>query len=262
MTLKQIGSSEPWSGGTVTPGASCVLAPNPSAMTLDGTNTWILGLPGAEEVVLVDPGPSDPRHLERVRSTLASQGSRVKLILLTHGHSDHAQAASEFARVFGAPVIESGGGEVAEVPGLDIQAIATPGHSSDSVSFFVRSQSALVTGDTVLGRGTTVVAHPDGSLADYLRSLQALRDLAAAEAVEQILPGHGPVLRDPVSVLSDYLEHRHARLEQVRRAVHAGARSAADIVSAVYQPIPPQVVPAATASARAQLEYLAELGEI
>lgn len=134
--------------------------------------------------------------------------------------------------------------------------MATPGHTSDCLSFFVPSDSALLTGDTVLGRGTTVVAYPDGDLGAYLRSLMSLRELAVAQEATHLLPGHGPVLDDPVGVLDAYLKHRQARLEQVRAVWAGGRRSADEIVDVVYADVPAQVRFAALASTLAQVAYL------
>jgi glyoxylase-like metal-dependent hydrolase (beta-lactamase superfamily II) len=136
--------------------------------------------------------------------------------------------------------------------------VLTPGHSSDSVCFLLHADRALLTGDTVLGRGTTVVAHPDGRLRDYLDSLQRLRDLADTD-VDVLLPGHGPVVDDPIAVLDHYLAHRTERLEQVRAAMADGASTAGDVVQVVYADVDPSLWPAAEMSVRAQVDYLREL---
>jgi glyoxylase-like metal-dependent hydrolase (beta-lactamase superfamily II) len=114
----------------------------------------------------------------------------------------------------------------------------------------------LLTGDTVLGRGTTVVAHPDGRLADYLDSLRRLEELIGVRGLTDLLPGHGPAQADPLSVVRGYLRHRAERLEQVRTAVAAGARTAREVVEVVYADVPREVWPAAELSVRAQLEHL------
>lgn len=262
-----IGSTEPWFGGRVGDVAECVLAPNPSVMTLDGTNTWILGLAGESRSVLVDPGPADEKHLAAVRSCLERRGFEVESILLTHGHLDHSAGSRMFAERFDAPVLaldphhvlgDEGlvAGSVLNQAALEIEVVGTPGHSSDSLSFVVREHGLILTGDTVLGRGTTVVAHPDGSLAEYLGSLHRLQELAGTDECVVMLPGHGPTVPDPAGLLQDYLTHREERLEQVRNAIEQGAKTPMDVVDAVYQPIPAQVVPAALASVRAQWDYI------
>lgn len=141
-----------------------------------------------------------------------------------------------------------------EINGADLVVIATPGHSSDSVCFV--AGKAILTGDTVLGRGTSVVAHPDGRLSEYLSSLQQLSRLCTDAGIDQLLPGHGPVIDDPRKVVDYYLSHRHERLEQVRAAMAGGATTVSEVVDRVYSDIPPEVRPAAEATVAAQLLYL------
>jgi len=246
---------------SVTPRATRLLAPNPGPMTLDGTNTWLLREPGGESVVVVDPGPLDEGHLARI----AGAGP-IALIVLTHGHPDHADGAGRLRELTGAPIVARSpelcvdaaplvSNDAREVASVGWLTVLTPGHSSDSVCLLVRDDRALLTGDTVLGRGTTVVAYPDGRLGDYLDSLQQLRDLAAQD-VDVLLPGHGPVLNSPVEVLDYYLRHREERLNQVRDALAGGASDAMDVVRRVYADVDPVLWPAAEKSVRAQLDYL------
>jgi glyoxylase-like metal-dependent hydrolase (beta-lactamase superfamily II) len=242
-----------------------LLAPNPGPMTLDGTNTWVLREPGDGPCVVVDPGPLDEGHLTRV-----AEHGPVSLIVLTHGHIDHAEGAARLRELTGAPVTALDPGlcvgadplsqQANRFVGLDWLTLLTPGHSSDSVCFLLTADRALITGDTVLGRGTTVVAHPDGRLRDYLDSVQRLRDLADTD-IDVLLPGHGPVVDDPIAVLDHYLAHRSERLEQVRDAMADGASSPADVVRLVYADVDPSLWSAAEMSVRAQLDYLRELGE-
>lgn len=253
-----------WRGGAVTARATCVLAPNPGPMTLDGTNTWVLSEPGADECLVIDPGPLDEGHLQRVLDVAAGRGARVAQILLTHGHADHAESADRFAELTGAPVRAVSGhdalGAVVRVAGLEVEVVATPGHTSDSVCFLLAADNALLTGDTVLGRGTTVVAWPDGELAAYLSSLERIERLGATRAVTQVLPGHGPTVPDAAGTVRYYLEHRWERLEQVRAALAEGAADAGDVADAVvervYADVPREVWPAARLSVLAQLDYL------
>ncbi|MEV8590251.1 MBL fold metallo-hydrolase [Streptomyces sp. NPDC051180] len=255
--------------GPATARAVNVLAPNPSAMTLDGTNTWLLSEPGSELAVVVDPGPLDEGHLARVVETAASLGKRVALTLLTHGHPDHAEGAGRFAELTGTAVRALdpalrlgdeglGAGDVMTVGGLELRVVPTPGHTSDSLSFHLPADRAVLTGDTILGRGTTMVAHPDGRLGDYLDSLRRLRSLTVDDGVHTVLPGHGPVLEDAQGAVEFYLAHRASRLAQVEAAVSAGHRSAADVVAHVYADVDRSLWPAAELSVRAQLEYLGE----
>jgi glyoxylase-like metal-dependent hydrolase (beta-lactamase superfamily II) len=246
---------------SVTSTASVVLAPNPGPMTLEGTNTWVLRDPSSASCVVVDPGPLVEEHLAEVAST-----GPVEVVLLTHGHADHSEGAGRLAELTGAPVraldpahrLGRQGlaeGDVVEAGGLELRVLATPGHTSDSLSFLL--PDAVLTGDTVLGRGTTVVAHPDGVLSDYLASLRRLGELGDLT----VLPGHGPELPSAGTAAQEYLTHREARLEQVRAAVRAGARDEQSVVRTVYADVDPALWPAATLSVRAQLLHLGLLGQ-
>ncbi len=252
-----------WTGGAVGERAVCVLCPNPSPMTLDGTNTWVLAEPGSDEVVVVDPGPLDEAHLEAVIEHVRASGRRIGLTLLTHGHLDHAESAERFHELTGAPVRGFGRGhddvregETITVGGLEILAVPTPGHTSDSFSFVLPADNILLTGDTVLGRGTSVVAWPDGNLEAYLESLSRIESLTGAGAVTSLLPGHGPTVDDAAATVTFYLQHRAERLDQVRAAVAGGAQTAYDVVETVYADVPRSVWSAAEQSVQAQLEYL------
>ena len=238
-------------------------------MTLDGTNTWVVAEPGSESVVVIDPGPRGEGHLQRVLAIAAGGDRRVAQIVLTHGHDDHSGGAVRFAELTGAPVVAldpayrlgSEGlvhGDVLTAAGCELRIVYTPGHSPDSVSLLLGADGALLTGDTVLGRGTTVIGQ-DGGLADYLRTLGDLRALADSAGLRTLLPGHGPVLDDPAGVLDYYIAHRKERLDQVRAALAAGARTPAEVVTIVYADVDRAVWPAAEVSVRAQLDYLGQL---
>lgn len=252
--------------------ATCVLAPNPSPMTLDGTNTWLIAAPQSTAALVVDPGPDDDGHLRRVVRQAAEAGRRITQILLTHGHEDHSAGARRLAGLTGAPVRAADpahrlgreglvDGDVVEAAGCEVRVIGTPGHSADSLSLLLPQDGALLTGDTVLGRGTTVIAGGDGSLSAYLRSLDVLKALASQGVLRLLLPGHGPVLPDPAAVLDYYIAHRAERLDQVRAALAAGDRTAEQIVTRVYAEVEPGVRRAAELSVQAQLDYLASHGE-
>jgi glyoxylase-like metal-dependent hydrolase (beta-lactamase superfamily II) len=252
----------------VTEHATRVRASNPGPMTLEGTNTWILRAPGASTAVVVDPGPLLRDHLQAVLDAVAAYGCAVETVLLTHGHPDHSEGAAWFAEQAGCGVraadpafrVGAGGladGDVITAGGLRIEVLATPGHTGDSVCFRLPQDGSVLTGDTVLGRGTSVVAHPDGALGPYLLSLERLSTVTASSGVERLLPGHGPVIDDPAGVLAFYLHHRQERLEQVRAAVAAGATTPRDVVERVYAEVDPVLWPAAERSVRAQLDYLA-----
>lgn len=263
--LPVLGSREPWTGGVVTAMAQCVLAPNPSAWTLDGTNTWLLA--HERDVIVVDPGPDDPEHLQRVVELIGDR--RHVATLLTHGHADHSAGARTFHEITGVAVRAldpahrwgaEGLREGDAIPLGDhvVRVMQTPGHSSDSLCFTVGT--LLLTGDTVLGRGTAAIIWPDGQLSDYLASLERLaHDCGSAE---MLLPGHGPALADPGAALAGYLEHRAARIEEIKQAVASGTNSISALIEAVYPEIPQEIRPGAELSLRAHVHYLVEQGEV
>jgi glyoxylase-like metal-dependent hydrolase (beta-lactamase superfamily II) len=236
-------------------------------MTLDGTNTWILGDPASGPPGVLDPGPEIPSHVQAI--TNASRG-RASVVLLTHRHLDHSAVAVELAERFGCGVraadpkfqVGSRGladGDRLELPRVSVEVVATPGHTSDSHSLLVTGGDGvarLLTGDMVLGRGTTVITHPDGDLAAYFVSLDRLEALVAEREVVEILPGHGPVVSDPAGWLASYRQHRLERLDQVRAALAGGARTPAQVVAVVYADVDRELWPAAEQSVRAQLDYL------
>lgn len=248
----------------VTPLAAVVLAANPSPMTLEGTNTWLLrDDPQRRQAVVIDPGPLDERHL----SVVAESAGAVPMILLTHGHPDHSAGAARLHELTGAPVLALDpahrfgaegltDGAVVSGAGVTIEVWATPGHTSDSLCFVLTGAgtgAAVLTGDTILGRGSTVVAHPDGVLADYLASLGRLSGLSGVT----VLPGHGPELADAGAAAVAYLSHREQRLDQVRQVLaELPAASASDVVERVYADVDRALWPAAELSVRAQLAYL------
>ena len=240
----------------VTATAAVLLAPNPGPMTLEGTNTWVLRAPGHRGCVVVDPGPLHEQHLQAVAAC-----GPVDAVLLTHGHADHSAGAARFAALTGAsvhaldPQHRHGGeglweGDTVVGGGLEVRVLATPGHTADSLSFVL--PGAVLTGDTVLGRGTTVIAHPDGVLHDYLGSLHRLRALGGLT----VLPGHGPELAHAGLAAENYLRHREQRLAAIRAALAAGASTAQDVGAAVYADVDRALWPAALLSVRAQLAYL------
>ncbi|TDO14506.1 glyoxylase-like metal-dependent hydrolase (beta-lactamase superfamily II) [Mycobacterium sp. BK086] len=243
----------------VTESASVLLCNNPNIMTLDGTNTWVLRGPGSDEMVIVDPGPDDDEHIGR----LAELG-KIPLVLISHKHDDHTGGIDKIVELTGAVVRSVGSGflrglggpltdgEVIDAAGLRITVMATPGHTADSLSFLV--DDAVLTADTVLGRGTTVIDDEDGSLTEYLESLRRLQGLGR----RTVLPGHGPDLEDLEAVTAMYLAHREERLDQVRQALHAlgDDATARQVVEHVYTDVDEKLWDAAEKSVRAQLDYL------
>lgn len=248
--------------GVLTPVTSrthLLLAPNPGPMTLDGTNTWLLSEPDSGRVIVVDPGPDDVAHIDRIVAAGETATHGVSAILLTHDHPDHVAGVAALAERTSAPVHAwrdrslTPGRQV--VGSLEIEVLPTPGHTSDSVSIVIPADAAALTGDTVLGRGTTVVAYPDGNLGEYLDSLDSIRRLIDS-GVDTVLPGHGPLVADAAATVDQYIAHRGMRLDQIRQAQAAGAQSVDDIIAMVYPDVPDAIRFAAMASVMAQLEYL------
>ncbi|HVQ86630.1 MAG TPA: MBL fold metallo-hydrolase [Actinomycetes bacterium] len=252
--------------------ARCIRADNPGALTLDGTNTWVLAEPGAKRCVVIDPGPADPAHLEQLFGSFREWHLEPALAIVTHGHEDHAGAVDEFFAATGCPVrsldrqwcrgnVPLVHGEEIAVDGLTLRVIATPGHTADSLSVLSEVDGALVTGDTVLGRGSALVAWPDGQLGPYLDSLRELRRLAAAGLALSLLPGHGPQVPNALTAIDTLLAHRQQRLDQVRGVLDDGPHSVAEIVDRVYGLPGPALRDAVVDQVMAQLEYLAGRGE-
>jgi glyoxylase-like metal-dependent hydrolase (beta-lactamase superfamily II) len=267
---------------SVLPQASLLVQRNPGVMTLEGTNTWLLRDPASDRTIVVDPGqadnapeseryPGSPKdaHADEHLAELIAAAGEVALVLVTHRHHDHYGIAAALHDATGAPVRATDpelcrgasaltDGEVFEQAGVRLRTLFTPGHTADSTSFVLEADdgtpSAVLTGDMILGHGTTVVAHPDGVLGPYLDSLRAMHALGEVT----VLPGHGPVLPSLAAVTSYYLEHRQQRLEQVRAALETIGpdASARQIVEVVYADVDEALWPAAELSVKAQLDYL------
>jgi glyoxylase-like metal-dependent hydrolase (beta-lactamase superfamily II) len=200
-------------------GVTRVRAANPSPMTLDGTNTYLV------EGWAIDPGPAMEDH---VRAVDEAAGGELRGIVLTHGHFDHADAAPMLAeRAGGVPVLRPGEGDEAG----PFEAVATPGHSPDSVCLLWRR--VCFTGDTVLGAGSVFISPGEGSLSAYLDSLRRLRALD----LEAICPGHGPVVWEPAGKLDEYLEHRLERERKVVAALEAGARTRDELLDRAWDDV-------------------------
>jgi glyoxylase-like metal-dependent hydrolase (beta-lactamase superfamily II) len=216
-----------------------VRAPNPSALTLDGTNTYVVG------GWIVDPGPDDARHLEAVRRA-ANEG--IEGVVLTHGHSDHAGGASKL----GVEVTLPSDGQVVG----PFRALATPGHSPDSVCLV--AGRACFTGDTVLGRGSVFIAPGEGSLSAYLRSLRLLRELD----LDVLCPGHGPYVWDPAAKLDEYIAHRLDRERRLVSALDAGLRTRDELLDSAWSDAPRELRDFAALSLASHLEKLSEEGRL
>jgi glyoxylase-like metal-dependent hydrolase (beta-lactamase superfamily II) len=235
-------------------------------MTLEGTNTYVVAAPESGTVVVIDPGPLDPGHLDRVvRATL---GRRVELVLLTHSHLDHAEGAAAFAARAGAPLAALDpnwatdgapslvAGQRLHAGGVRLEPVPTPGHAADHCCFWLGAERAMFTGDHILGRGTTVVEWPSGDMASYLGSLQAV----LAFDPDRLYPGHGPLVDDPATTIREYIDHRLLRETQVLAALEAGERTPAGMVRRIYADVDPALHRFAELSVRAHLAKLVREG--
>ena len=224
-----------------------VRANNPSPYTLDGTNTYVV------EGWVVDPGPEDEQHVERV---IEAAGGAVAGIVLTHDHPDHAEGAPLLAERAGVEVQRPAGGQTVG----PFQAVPTPGHAPDHVSLLWGR--VLFAGDTVLGAGSVFVAPGSGAMAAYLDSLRRLRELD----LEVIAPGHGPFVWDPRAKIDEYIEHRLDRERKVVAALDAGARTREELLDAAWDDVPFDQAPALRIAAGvtldAHLEKLREEGRL
>lgn len=254
----------------VLPGVRRLLAPNPGMMTGPGTNTWLLG---DAEVVVVDPGPEIPAHLDAI--VAAAGGAPIVGIWLTHAHPDHAKAVGPLAARSGAPVAAwptpaptyplpglpvpdraLADGDLLTVDGRIWRTIHAPGHASDHLCFFREDDRALLTGDVVVGQGTVVIAPPDGDLGAYLASLDRLASLDAAI----LLPGHGDAIHTAAAKLAEYKAHRLAREAQVVARLAAGDETIAAIVASVYPGIASELARVASKQVHGHLLKLAAEG--
>lgn len=219
-------------------------APNPSPLTLDGTNTYVVG------GWVIDPGPANPRHLD---SVMAAARSRIEGVALTHTHLDHSEGAEALAeRAGGVPVVLPGEGQ--EVGPL--RAIATPGHAPDHVCLLLGG--VCFCGDTVMGAGSVFIDPSEGSLAAYLDSLARLESLD----LEVLCPGHGPYVRDPRGKLREYIEHRMERERLLLEALAAGARGEDELLDRAWPDAPRELRPAAARTLRAHLAKLGTEGRV
>jgi glyoxylase-like metal-dependent hydrolase (beta-lactamase superfamily II) len=245
-----------------------VLAPNPSPMTLEGTNTYVVAAADSRTALVIDPGPPDFEHVERV---VRSTGARmIELVLLTHTHVDHAEGAVVFAERAGAPLAAIdrawatadapvlARGAVLRAGGVLLEAVPTPGHAADHCCFWFGAERAMFTGDHILGRGTTVVEWPGGDMSDYLASLETVRSYRP----RRLYPGHGPLVTDAAAVIAGYVDHRMQREAQVLEGLRAGDRTPAELVRRIYADVDPGLHPFAELSVRAHLVKLVRDGTV
>ena len=236
-----------------------VVAPNPGPMTLTGTNTYLVG-DGAGNLAVIDPGPDDlPVHLQAIFDTARPLG-QIRTVIVTHRHLDHLPLAVAVCHQTGAPLVGH-----PDLPGVTrpvpdgqsafdgLVALATPGHTRDSICLWHAEDAALFTGDLVLGTGTAVLDDAPGALTDYLASLSRLAELRP----RTIYPGHGPIVADGVAKLTEYLEHRRQRVQQVVDSLAAlGPSTPDELAAAIYTEVPPKMLPMAARNVRANLDML------
>lgn len=246
-----------------------VLAPNPGMMTGPGTNTYLVGDDG-DDLLVIDPGPDDPAHLDSVMA--AAGAGRIRWITVTHTHLDHFPATAELRRRTGATVLgfdarpsfepdeRIGDGDEIGPASHRLVALHTPGHASDHLCFLLARDGLLFSGDHVMNGSTVVVAPPDGDMRAYLHGI--LRLQAIDPPLVTIAPGHGPLVHDPAAKLAEYLAHRTDREEAIHAVLEARPDGATvdDIVGAVYVDVPEALHPVARYSVWAHLRKLADDG--
>ncbi|HVR47392.1 MAG TPA: MBL fold metallo-hydrolase [Candidatus Binatia bacterium] len=247
-----------------------VRAPNPSAMTLTGTNSYVVDC-GDGDALVIDPGPAIHAHVEALLATAASQGLTIRAIALSHGHPDHVGAAPELAAATGAPVYAHPATRVPHtrdiplegelrVGTIALRAIDAPGHTFDHVVLYLREERSLFTGDTILGQGTSVIAPPGGAMRPYQRTLNRLADEFGD--ARTIYGGHGPIVHDAQAKIEEYAEHRRMREAQIVDALRAGPATIPDIVRRVYGPERSVLWPAMARQILAHLIALEEEGSV
>lgn len=243
-------------------GIRVLVAPNPGLMTGPGTNTYLVG---RGDLVVVDPGPDDALHIERI---VEAGAGRIRYVIATHTHADHAPGAASLAAATGAKVLGFGAragfepdglladGDVVAAGGSRLRALHTPGHASDHLCYLEETTNVLLSGDHIMGGSTVVIAPPDGDMAAYLASLRRVRALDPPLAA--IAPGHGLLLTDPASAVDEYIAHRLAREESIFSAlVKRGIGTAAELGADVYTDVPAVLHPVAERSVWAHLRKLA-----
>jgi glyoxylase-like metal-dependent hydrolase (beta-lactamase superfamily II) len=269
---------------TLAPGLRRLIAPNPSPMTYWGTNTYLLG---ETSLAVIDPGPSDTRHLAAILAAVP-EGARISHILVTHAHLDHSPLARDLSQATGAPVLAFGGAEagrspmmttlaasgmqgggegvdrdftpditlddgaVIESPDWRLQALHSPGHFGNHLCFMAEDYG--FSGDHVMGWSSTLISPPDGDLGDYLRSLRRL----AAQDARCLYPGHGAPIPDPALRIAEMAAHRTERHAQIRRALAEGPSTAPALAARLYTEIPPALLPAASRNVFAHLIELVQ----
>lgn len=246
----------------LTPLIMRVLAPNPSMMTLSGTNSYLVG---KGQVVVVDPGPDMPEHVEAIVEAVRPLGT-LTYSLVTHHHGDHLPAAARLRERLGARIAGH-----RDLPGVDralahdervmagrlsLRALATAGHTADHMCYLLEDEQVLFTGDLIAGSGTVIVGDVPGDLVDYMQSLQLVATLGAS----RLMPGHGPVVEDPSAKIREYLDHRTMRERQVVAALSERPCTVDALVGQLYADTPTALHRMAARNVRAQLWKLEHEG--
>ncbi len=234
-----------------------ITADNPSAFTLNGTNTWVLG---RDPAWVVDPGPDLPDHAKAVSAEILVRGG-LGGIALTHDHADHSGGVPRLRARFPEVPLAAGRGDAELRLGAGtrfgpLEAIPTPGHAPDHFAFVFGSVG--LTGDAVLGQGSVFIAPDPGAMSGYLQGLARLR----RRELDFLAPGHGPLVTDPLSKLDQYVEHRLDRERRLVAGLDAGARSVEQMLDAAWSDVPDLLRPAATVTLAAHLDKLADEGRL
>ncbi len=213
------------------PGVWRLIAPNPSSLTGPGTNTYLVGQGRA---IIIDPGPTSETHLKNIIAAGQRLNLTVQAIVLSHHHPDHSQGAAQLAQQLGVPRRSFGkpfqAGDKIELEQMTLVVQHTPGHIQAHICLWAIEQCLLFAGDLVAGQGTILIVPPDGDMAAYLDSLRAMKALSPAA----ILPGHGPVIENPQTLLAEYIDHRLMREQQVLYHLARGRRNAVEIAAQIY----------------------------
>jgi glyoxylase-like metal-dependent hydrolase (beta-lactamase superfamily II) len=240
-----------------------VLAPNPSPMTLEGTNSYVIL--GGTQAIAIDPGPNDPEHLDAIVTAAAQHGATITAIAVTHGHPDHAPGAAPLHARTGAPVyahalarfphdVTSAEGDRIVAGEAVLRVMEAPGHAREHLIFAFDDDLSIFTGDVIVGRGTIVIAPPGGDMRDYQATLARLRVECAPMRV--IYGGHGLPIDDPVAKVDEYIAHRRRREREILELLASGERTIPELVAAIYWDVSKALWPAA---ARQVLAYLIAL---
>jgi glyoxylase-like metal-dependent hydrolase (beta-lactamase superfamily II) len=254
-----------------------VIANNPGPFTYLGTGVYIVG---RGEVAVIDPGPVQPEHFDALKR--AVEGERISHVLVTHTHMDHCPLAHPLAewagcKVYSTPTPKTGGSEVKleegydsgfkpdvvigdghvfNGPGWTLEAVTTPGHTSNHVCFSLKEENALFSGDHIMGWSTTVISPPDGNMRDYFASLEKIR----ARGFDTLWPTHGPPVREVGPFIDAYVKHRRAREEMIVDRLRAGDEMIPEMVKVIYKDVDKRLHPAAAHSVLAHMIHLVETG--